>query len=43
MFVLQAQEETTGPFAFQLLQLAKLRAAPQVSVCLVCSSYTSRW
>ncbi|KAK9821426.1 hypothetical protein WJX81_003661 [Elliptochloris bilobata] len=30
MYVLQAQEETTGPFAFQLLHLAKLRAAPQV-------------
>ena len=43
MYVLQAQEETTGPFAFQLLQLAKLRAAPQVSLLHVRNSYVTRW
>lgn len=29
MNVLQANEESSGPFAFQFLHLAKLRAAPQ--------------
>ena len=31
--VLQAQEENTGPFAHQLLQLAKLHFHPQARPC----------
>lgn len=40
--VLQANEESSGPFAFQFLHLAKLRAAPQARLVSAVLSFVKQ-